>query len=114
MSGRIRAAIEPLRKLLSPADAPLPQSRVNALWSLEGLRSSQDEDIRIGLNDPVPQVRAWPCSSLPGGSVRSSPLLEDVLALANDPDSRVRFQTALALGESRDPRVGQRCCGFAQ
>ena len=36
---------------------------------------------------------------------QSSPLLENVLALADDPDPRVRFQTALALGDSRDPLV---------
>ena len=52
------AAIEPLRTLLSPAQAPLPASRVNALWSLEGLKALRDEDILVALSDPVPQVRA--------------------------------------------------------
>ncbi len=34
-----QAAIEPLRKMLRPDGRPLPQSRVNALWSLEGLKA---------------------------------------------------------------------------
>ncbi len=53
-----RAAIEPLRAMLGPTRTPLPQSRVNALWSLEGLSALTDEDILIGLNDQVPQVRS--------------------------------------------------------
>ena len=34
-----QAAIEPLRKMLKARKEPLPQSRVNALWSLQGLKA---------------------------------------------------------------------------
>ena len=100
-----RDAIEPLRKMLRPGGAPLPQSRVNALWSLEGLQNLKDEDVRISLNDPVGQVRAMAVQLAARRLGQSSSLLENVLALADDPDPRVRFQTALALGDSRDPLV---------
>jgi putative membrane-bound dehydrogenase-like protein len=100
------SAIEPLRKLLHPAQAPLPQSRVNALWSLEGLNALRITDITIALSDTVPQVRAQ-AVQLAARRLNSSPtLLENVLTLADDADPRVRFQTALSLGESTDPQVG--------
>jgi len=99
------AAIGPLRELLSPAGAPLPQSRVNALWSLEGLKVLRDEDLVMVLSDHVPQVRAQ-AVQLAAQRVGQSPsLIEKVLILADDPDSRVRFQVAFALGESNDPRA---------
>ena len=99
------AAIEQLRKLLNPREAPLAQSRVNALWSLEGLKALENADIQLGLNDLVPQVRAQ-AVRLAASRLRGSPsLLEKVLALADDPDPGVRFQTALALGESDQPKV---------
>src|SRR6185312_7662923 len=52
------AAIEPLRRMLTPAGAPFPPARVNALWSLEGLKALRDEDLIISLADPMPEVRA--------------------------------------------------------
>ena len=99
------AAIEPLRNLLSPAEAPLPQSRVNALWSLEGLKALRDEDILIALSDHVPQVRAQAVQLAAPRVNRSPSLLGIILALADDPDSRVRFWVAFALGETSDPRA---------
>ena len=50
------AAIEPLRKLIGAA--AFPPTRVNALWSLEGLGALRDEDLAVALADPVPEVRA--------------------------------------------------------
>ena len=85
--------------------APLPQSRVNALWSLEGLHALVDADILVGLNDPVAEVRAESVKLAAPRLGRSAVLLERVLGFSADPDQAVRFQTALALGSSADPRV---------
>ena len=108
------SAIEPLRKLIHAARAPLPQSRVNALWSLEGLSALRIEDITIALSDTVPQVRAQ-AVQLAARRLNGSPtLLGKVVNLSDDADSRVRFQTALALGESNDTRVGDSLLSIAR
>jgi putative membrane-bound dehydrogenase-like protein len=99
------AAIRPLRALLNPARAPLPVSRVNALWSLEGMQALRDDDILVALSDPDPQVRSQAVQLAARRLKHSLILVEKVLALATDPDSRVRFQVALAMGESIGPRV---------
>jgi putative membrane-bound dehydrogenase-like protein len=103
------AAVEPLRQLLKlkPAGAypPLPRSRVNALWSLEGLKALRDEDLAVALGDLVPEVRAQAVALAARRLARSVSIRDTVLDLANDADSRVRFHVALALGESDDPRV---------
>ncbi len=98
-------AIEPLRQLLSPANAPLAQTRVGALWSLEGLRALRDDDIGKALGDPVPQVRAH-AVQLAARRLNQSPMLvARIVVLSRDADPRVRFWTALALGNSHDPCV---------
>jgi putative membrane-bound dehydrogenase-like protein len=99
------AAVEPLRRLLSAANAPLAQTRVGALWSLEGLKALRDEDIRIALIDPVSQVRATAVHLAGQRLDRSAELVTQIAAHARDPDARVRFQAALALGNSHDLRV---------
>jgi putative membrane-bound dehydrogenase-like protein len=99
------AAIEPLREMLGAQGAPLPQSRVNALWSLEGLKALEDSDVLAGLDDRVPHVRASAVQLAVRRLRTSAPLLARVLALADDADPAVCLQTALALGESEDPRV---------
>ncbi|HZW31529.1 MAG TPA: PVC-type heme-binding CxxCH protein, partial [Isosphaeraceae bacterium] len=100
------AAIEPLRRLLKPAAGDLPAARVNALWSLEGLKALRDEDLVRSLADTVPEVRAQAVQLAAGRLGRSPRLLETVLALGDDSDSRVRFRVAFALGETSDPRAG--------
>jgi putative membrane-bound dehydrogenase-like protein len=99
------AAIEPLRQLLSPANAPLAQTRVAALWSLEGLRALRNEDIRAALVDSVPQVRACAVQLAERRLDRSPALVAQIMACSRDPDPRVRFWTALALGNSKDSHV---------
>ena len=91
--------------MLGPDGATLPQSRVNALWSLEGLNALTEADLLIGLNDRISQVRAQAVKLAARRLSQSPELLKKVLALAEDSDAAVRFQTALALGESDDPTV---------
>lgn len=90
-----RNAWAPLRAMAVSAD---PRARVHAAWLLEGHRSLDLDLVLRLLDDPHPRVREnalrWaerfiPCS----GAVR-----ERVAARAEDPDARVRFQAALALG----------------
>ena len=68
----------------------------------------------LHLSDPVPQVRAQ-AVQLAARRLNDSPaLLEKVMTLAADADPRVRFQTALALGDSSDPRVGKMLLSIAR
>jgi putative membrane-bound dehydrogenase-like protein len=100
------SAIEPLRKLLTPSGAAFPPTRVNTLWSLEGLKALRDEDLAIALSDRMPEVRAQAVQLAASRLDRSQGLLDRILDLADDADPRVRFRVALALGDTRDPRAG--------
>jgi putative membrane-bound dehydrogenase-like protein len=98
-----QAAVKPLRKLLREGRGPL--ARLHALWSLQGLGALNDSDLLAALADKQPGVREH-AVQLSESRLRQSPeLLERVLALADDPSLRVRFQTAFTLGEADDERV---------
>ena len=80
--------------------APLSVARLHALWTLEGLSVLDDADIQAGLRDPDAGVRES-AVRLAERRLRTSPdLLPHVVRLVDDGDVRVRFQVALALGES--------------
>jgi putative membrane-bound dehydrogenase-like protein len=98
-------AIEPLRKLIAPASAPFAPTRVNALWALEGLGALRDADLKLALRDPTAEVRAQAIALAAARLDHSPDLREIVLDLAGHHDSRVRFRTALALGDTSDPRA---------
>jgi putative membrane-bound dehydrogenase-like protein len=112
-----RTAVPQLRALL--ADSRSPLARLHALHTLDGLDAigatnspgddSADADtlalddpsLRHALKDADPHVRQH--------AVRLAALrkknVDELLDLANDLDSCVRFQLALAIGPSNDPRA---------
>jgi putative membrane-bound dehydrogenase-like protein len=91
-----KAAIFELRDLAT--NAPLPQTRVHALNLLEPLNGLSYPLLVAALGDKHAGVRENAVrvseSRLPGE------ILESVLALADDPDPRVRLQCAASLGET--------------
>lgn len=94
---------EPLRNLL--ASSKMPQARLLALWSLEGLGCLEERDLATALHDAHPSVREH-AIRLAESRLNTRPeLLEQVLARANDADPRVAFQLAFTLGEVKDPRA---------
>ncbi|HEV3122181.1 MAG TPA: PVC-type heme-binding CxxCH protein, partial [Isosphaeraceae bacterium] len=95
-----RAAIEPLRKLLSTSANP--QARVLALWSLHGLKALADADLAAGLADSSEGVRANTVRLAESQLDSARVLLDRVRALAADPTPRVRFQVAFSLGQTHD------------
>jgi len=81
------------------AETASPQGRVHALWTLEGLGKPDAALVRKALSDSVPGVRENGIR-LAEMHLHESPELErDLIALGDDPDSRVRYQLLLTLGD---------------
>jgi putative heme-binding domain-containing protein len=85
--------------------SPSSLARLHALYSLDGLNALADEDILLGLADKTAGVRENAVRLAEPRLKKSSALLSKVLALSEDADIRVRFQTAFSLGEVNDPRI---------
>jgi putative membrane-bound dehydrogenase-like protein len=84
----------PLRQMVASAD---PIGRLHAAWALEGQqRFGIDLALRL-LHDPSPGVREN-AIRLAEPFVPERPVVERLLRLADDPNPRVRWQTALTLG----------------
>jgi putative heme-binding domain-containing protein len=96
------AASPALRKLLLE-DAPSPAA-VAALRLLDHFDGIESPQLEQALQHEAPMVRETAVTLVESRIATQPGLIEGLLALADDPDARVRFQTALALGESRDSR----------
>ncbi|HWB00719.1 MAG TPA: PVC-type heme-binding CxxCH protein, partial [Pirellulales bacterium] len=97
-----RSIVPALRELVKHGRTPL--ARLHALWTLEGLESLDNDDVRIGLHDTTAGVREN-ALRLAEPRLGNAAILDSALRLALDDDARVRFQAAFTLGESNDPRV---------
>ncbi len=96
-----KEAVAPLRKRLTKSKSSV--ARLNALWALEGLNALTDDEILRGLNDHDAHIREHAVQLSEPRLKTSRKLLDKVLSLADDPEIRVRFQTALTLGEAKGP-----------
>ena len=104
VEGKMEAAVPSIRGRLEKA-AGTP-GRVNLLWALDGLNALAPGDVQPAFTDPLGGVRenavrlAEPF--IPGFLECPTPatlsLYLGVVGLADDPDPRVRFQTALSAG----------------
>ncbi len=90
-------AVTPLRTLLRDSQSAV--ARLHALWSLQGLAALTDDDLKAALADPDAHVREH-AVRLAEPRLKDEPSLRQmVIAAARDDSARVRFQTALTLGE---------------
>lgn len=79
--------------------------RLHALWTLEGLGALTPEQILTAFDDENPHLREH-AIKLAERHLKQAPALVDrLMDLARDADMRVRFQAALTLGETADPRM---------
>jgi putative membrane-bound dehydrogenase-like protein len=96
------ASVPALKKIASGNE---PLGRLHALWTLDGLGSLDETAVLRALRDDHPGIRENALllaeRYLPG----SKKIQARVLSMADDPDARVRFQTALTLGQIDDPKV---------
>ena len=86
--------------------APLPQSRVQALWTLQLLGALREETVIQALGDPHPGVRRQAVELSESFTDTSPTLLGFVTVLADDSDPLVRLQLAYTLGEWKEPAAG--------
>jgi putative membrane-bound dehydrogenase-like protein len=96
-----RGAVPALRRLAR--EASTGPGRAHALWTLAGLRALDNDLVERALRDPEPGVREQALCLAEGGLRSSASLRSAVVALADDPSPRVRFQLALTLGEADSP-----------
>ena len=74
--------------------------RLHALWSLQGLGAIKVDDILKGLTDSNPRIRENTIRITETiGPIEDQTVIQRLMELAKDPDSTVRFQLALTLGE---------------
>ena len=100
---RDRSAVPILRKIAEESQSEV--GRIHALWTLDGLGGLETTQIVGGLRDRHAAVRENAVRIAEARLKTSRDLLSELLRLANDPDDRVRFQVALALGETDDSRA---------
>jgi putative membrane-bound dehydrogenase-like protein len=105
VSRKDRSATKPLEQL--SRDSKIPQARMQALCTLDGLRSLTDEALARALSDPHPGVRKQ-AVRLSEPRLADKPILATKMTqMTDDPDPAVRFQLALSLGNWRDRKAGE-------
>src|SRR5204863_957501 len=92
----------PLRGLFSGASDSSPAGRVLALHLLNRIAALDERTLLSALADFHPGVRENAVVLAESRLQPSPAITERVEDLADDPDGRVRFQVALALGEIHD------------
>ncbi|GAA4438689.1 PVC-type heme-binding CxxCH protein [Bremerella cremea] len=90
-----------IEKLFQTSDSPF--ARLHAIWTLEGLGRLSREMIHAGLNDAHPEVRANAVRLAKRHWADTPELCQAAMKLVDDTDQQVRFQLALALGQTDDP-----------
>jgi hypothetical protein len=88
--------VEPLRCLVRAG--PQPLARVHAAWLLNALDALDADLVLHLLEDANPRVREHAVRLAEKWLAGNQSLQEHVIALAADPDARLRFQVALSLG----------------
>ena len=86
------------------AESKLPQARMHALYALAGLHALTPAVVIARLADEHPRVREHAVRlSEPLAGESSPSCARSCIALADDPDMRVRYQLAFTLGEVQRP-----------
>ncbi len=98
---RERTSAEALRRLAH--NSTVPQARLHALWSLEGLGALEDVTLRLALEDTHDAVREHAVRLVEPQLPLSPVFRQKVCAMGEDPSPRVRFQVALTLTVVHEP-----------
>ncbi len=85
----------------------VPQGRLQAMCTLDGMRSLRAEVVANALSDDHPGVRRHAVRLAEGMVSASGAIADALLATVDDDDPKVGLQLALSLGEWHDPRAGR-------
>ena len=96
-------ALPPLRTLV--AEGSTPQSRLHALWTLDGIGELRQEEIESALQDSEAGVRENAIKLAEMHWNKYPSLQQRILTLQDDPNSKVRFQLLLTLGSLESPEA---------
>jgi putative membrane-bound dehydrogenase-like protein len=88
--------------VVTAASAREPMARLQAAWLLEALGALDDDTVFLLSRSELASLRENAVILAAARLAASAGLRERVVALAGDPDARVRFQVALALGDWND------------
>ncbi len=91
--------------LKSMAANPSPEARSHALWLLAAFSALEQADVQRALKDGDARIRRNALQLSEPLMNKSKPLADAVLAAAADPDTQVRFQSALTIGNLKDTRA---------
>ena len=100
-----KAAAPALAKVARESEHPA--ARAQALSALDVLGALDDASILRALADPHPGVRAQAVRVSESRMAKNAEIGRAVIALAEDPDVAVRYQTALSLGEWPSKEAGE-------
>jgi putative membrane-bound dehydrogenase-like protein len=98
-----RSAVTSLQKVCLAGESP--HARLLAAWLLEEFGALDESIVLRLLGDSVAGVRENAIQLSESRLAGSARVQERLLAMALDPDPRVRFQVALSLGEWDDDRI---------
>ena len=94
-------AVAPLRRVV--AKGKTEAGSVAALWLLENFGKLEDGTLTSALNDKRPRVRETAVRLIEPRLKRNPKLADALVAMNAEPDAKVRFHQALALGEVDRP-----------
>ena len=86
-------------------ESPSPVGRLHALWTLDGLGKLQPAEIEAGLADREAGVRENAIILAEPRLSNTPALVQKLIAMAKDPDAKVRFQLLCTLGSLNSPQA---------
>ncbi len=89
------------------AEGPTPQSRLHALYTLDGLGGLKLEVVRRALGDSHYAVRLHALRLAERWLDDTPAVNAQILEMVDDPQPKVRLQLALTLGQSKHDRAGR-------
>ena len=106
-----KSAVAPLEGLAG-GGSKMPEARVHALYALDGLKALSAAAVTRALGDDDPHVREHAARLAERVRGATPEMKAKLVALARDPDARVRYQAAFTLGDVPPAERGDALVGL--